>query len=484
VKPVLENNLISNQFFLTKQTANLMEDFSREITKSSSLFLLYGVGSVGKSRLLQELSNRGISDRKFCYFDFKANVPEADNPEKSDDSDIDDLADEIQVVMDVADERDVILVDHYELATNKARHQLFQSWATDGIDKKLNLIIATTTATLNEVRQLAQQSNIKVKSFQLMPFSTDEVEAFLSFYLFPADSLQILTIPSRVKKQIRSCNGILGKVIEVADQQAGHIIIKAASNVEPKNPKLLAVGSSLLILIMAGTGYQLWQSRGIKVEAPSLQTEKTITIKSDSVEVVSIYQAEPNQPDTTEQDGESTTGSPVTENKLPATMIPSTDARAIDKTDELTIENNVPVEELKSITVARRAEIAEESGIENIVPQRNRSSHDIDSTLEWIKNQDRSRATIQIMMFGSDSFNNGAYQRYLDNLVSKNIDVSKIRIYQTSINDSIGYGVIYGEYQSRREATSNIPRLPEALEAKGPIPRTIGGIWDEIKRQL
>jgi len=40
--------------------------------------------------------------------------------------------------------------------------------------------------------------------------------------------------------------------------------------------------------------------------------------------------------------------------------------------------------------------------------------------------------------------------------------------------------VIYGVYESRREAYQNIQHLPEVLKSRGPIPRTIGGIWNEI----
>ena len=46
---------MNESFFLTKQTANLMEDFDRELKAGPALFLLYGDTRVGKSRLLQEL---------------------------------------------------------------------------------------------------------------------------------------------------------------------------------------------------------------------------------------------------------------------------------------------------------------------------------------------------------------------------------------------------------------------------------------------
>lgn len=145
MKTVLENNLMGDQFFLTRQTANLLEDFTREIDKGSSLFLLYGIKSVGKSHLLRELTNRGIPGRKFCWIDFKTeNVDSSIQNELSD-------ADAVEV----ADERDIIIVDHFELASNKAKHQLFHSWTTEGINKKINLIVIATTDS-DEIINLEQ----------------------------------------------------------------------------------------------------------------------------------------------------------------------------------------------------------------------------------------------------------------------------------------------------------------------------------------
>jgi septal ring-binding cell division protein DamX len=105
---------------------------------------------------------------------------------------------------------------------------------------------------------------------------------------------------------------------------------------------------------------------------------------------------------------------------------------------------------------------------------------DLDNGLHWLESENKSRATIQIMMIGFRNFNAGNYYNYLDSLESQNIDVSRIKIYQTSINGSEVFGVLYGEYENRREASEHINKLPEALQARSPMPRTIGGILNEI----
>jgi len=143
---------------------------------------------------------------------------------------------------------------------------------------------------------------------------------------------------------------------------------------------------------------------------------------------------------------------------------------------------NLPVEiELSRIESAPgKADESEVLVVNSESQQLTRLQRDLDNGLHWLESEEKSRATIQIMMIGFRNFNAGDYYNYLDSLVSKNIDVSRFRIYQTRINGSEVYGVIYGEYDNRLEASENINRLPEALNAKSPMPRTVGGILNEI----
>ncbi len=143
---------------------------------------------------------------------------------------------------------------------------------------------------------------------------------------------------------------------------------------------------------------------------------------------------------------------------------------------------NLPVEiELSRIDSAPgKADESEVLVVNSENQQLTRLQRDLDNGLHWLESEEKSRATIQIMMIGFRNFSARDYYNYLDSLVSQNIDVSRFRIYQTSINGSEVFGVIYGEYENRREAIENINKLPEALTAGSPMPRTIGGILDEI----
>ena len=44
------------------------------------------------------------------------------------------------------------------------------------------------------------------------------------------------------------------------------------------------------------------------------------------------------------------------------------------------------------------------------------------------------------------------------------------------------YSVVYDEFESRRLALRAIPTLPQAIRDTSPIPRSVGGLWEEIQR--
>jgi len=444
---------MGDQFFLTRQTANLLEDFTREINKGSSLFFLYGIRSVGKSRLLRELTDRGIPGRKFCWIDFKTENVDSSIQNELSDADADGLSSDIQQLMRVSDEHDIIIVDHFELASNKVKHQLFHSWTTEGIEKKINLIVIATTGSFDDLRKFALNFKIQVKSFELMPCSMAEVEAFLAYYLFPKNPLSALSIPGDIEKQLRNCNGILSEVVELANRQGKQVSIKPDSDPELKNRAPLAIGTLLVILIVLGITYPYWTQEVIDDEILPLISEKTITIISDNEDVVAINYPDSGQSNPVAEARESLTSPQIVEQKQ---------------------EGQSVSEPIIQATVNQAS---------NEKQQLSRFQRDLDNALHWIEGQGKNMGTIQVMMIGSRNFDDEAYYSYLDTLESKNIDISKIRIYQRSSNGSVEFGVIYDVYESRREAYQNIQQLPEALKSRGPIPRTIGAIWNEINNR-
>ncbi len=227
-----------------------MEDFTRELNQDSALFFLYGESGIGKTRLLRELIQSRLSDRAIYWLDL--------DPESGNDETRMDPSAEIEALFAAAGNGDIIIADHFEIALKKSRHQLFLSWSTDGVDKQLNLIIASSAAGLDELRQLSQQYQVQVQSFEQKPLSADEVQSFLGFYLFPDQPTGKLTIPSSLRKQIAAAHGNVGQLIDIAEREGSQITSAAAAQVEPPRQGSRMIYAMILLLVLAlGAGWYL-----------------------------------------------------------------------------------------------------------------------------------------------------------------------------------------------------------------------------------
>jgi len=206
---------VSKPFFLTRQTANLTEDFARELSAQGGLYLIHGDEGVGKIRLLVELAGSRLAERKVRWMDLQAG--------NSGDGALVDSSVLIEKTFARASPGDIIVADHFEMALKKTRHQPFLSWSTDGVDKNLNLIIAANSDYCSELEQLAQQYHVRVQNFQQMPFSADDATAFLGFYLYPDRPVGELVIPPLLRNQLAMAQGNVGKIIEIAERAGDQI---------------------------------------------------------------------------------------------------------------------------------------------------------------------------------------------------------------------------------------------------------------------
>ena len=469
----MPDDLIADKsFFLTRQTANLMEDFAREISRSSSIFLLYGDAWAGKSRVLDELARRHFSGKIIHRIDFNT------DKDRKDEASSNELAGKLQRLTQDASDHDIIMIDHFESASNKARHQIFQSWAIDGLDKKLNLIIAADSGHFDEVRQLAKQYQASVKSFNLKSFSWSEIEAFVAFYLFSKESSGRLSIPADIQKQFKHSGGLVGKLVEIVSREGVSTAIKLDDKSATLKKPLILVSVLSVILLVVSFLYPLSDQQ----DGPPSQTAKSDVSASPEIKPDQIPMV------TEESEAEaSVAGQPVLGTGEESAQLESTLAMP-----EQPVEPVLQSEQESAIInqdddTVKQVELIPEDARESVDEPTNysdqkltRFQQELNNSLKWIENSDRNRGTIQIMSIGFDGFSDSAYYNYLDKLIQQDIDVSRVRIYQTKIAGRVVYSVIFGEYENRREAGKGIQLLPEGLKANKPLPRTIGGIWDEI----
>ena len=114
-----------------------------------------------------------------------------------------------------------------------------------------------------------------------MPYSQDEVEAFLGFYLFPDHPFGKLSIPSPLRKQLTSTNGIIGQVLELAQREGNQIESAPMAETESiRRGSWIIVTVLSVVTILAGVVWYLSSSPVDSADTVS-DAQPTAIAKSD-----------------------------------------------------------------------------------------------------------------------------------------------------------------------------------------------------------
>jgi len=448
-----------------------MEDFARELKSGSALFLLYGEPQIGKTRLLQELMQNRLADTQVHWVEL-AKFEGDDTPV--------DRSGEIEAVFESARPGDIIVADHFEEALQKPRHQLFLSWSTDGLDKNLNLILVSSTEGFNELRQLSMQYQVRVQSFQQMPYSQDEVEAFLGFYLFPDHPIGQLSIPSPLRKQLAATNGVVGQVLELAQREGKQIDSSPMAETESiRRGSWIMVTVLSVVAIVAGVVWYL-NSSPVDEEIALGEAQTATVVLADEPAVTTTTNLPDSDSDVTMEAQQSSQPIVKVDSVSEAESQP-----AVEVEPEPEVENAPTVVESSGNKMVVQADEVPPDAIvvdESVPVFLSRFETELDQSLSWLQNSSESNGTVQIMSLGFDNFDETAYYRYIDGLKSYQVDTDQIRIFKTMIGSRMVYSVVYGAYLSRLDAAEAIDVLPAVLRKSAPIPRSVGGIRNEIRR--
>ncbi len=533
-------------YFLTRQTANLMEDFVRDLKSAGGVYLLYGDEGVGKTRLLEELSHSRLQDVKVHWIDLKAG--------SSSDGALVDSSVLIEDTFAGAKPGDVIIADHFEMALKKTRHQLFLSWSTDGADKQVNLIVAGNTSYFNELRQLAQQYQLRAQSFQQMPFSHDEAAAFLGFYLFPDRPIGKLSVPPLLRNQIAKAQGNVGKIVEIAERAGDQISSEPLNETEStRKGSPIIIGAMVVVAVIFVGGWYFLNSQSNMEEMPMTEAGSPVIIAAppqsdpqpaavpesnnltvpvpvpvpvpdesiDSVADEVPADQETNQEDSqdvprvveqdnpgeelmqvespalddgteTEIDTETETET-ATEEEAPIQIQSATasvdELRTTPAVDELqsTEEQDVAVNDDSTSANSAHTEPESAPAIAVEVPSSmqavsSRVQRDLQTSRDWINSRDSAVGTLQIMLLSQDRFDDRVYYEYLDRLSGQGVDISELKILATYTGNQDVFSVVFGEYQNREAAKVAMKNLPQILRDIAPIPRSVGGLMTEMRR--
>jgi septal ring-binding cell division protein DamX len=524
---------MTKSYFLTRQTAKLLEAFVGDLKSGGGVYLLYGDDGVGKTRLLEELAQSRLQDVKVHWIDLKAGG--SGEGAQVDSSVL------IEDTFARAETGDVIIADHFEMALKKTRHQLLSSWSTDGTDKQISLIVAGKTSCYDELRQLAQQYQLRAQSFQQMPFSADEAEAFLGFYLFPDRPIGKLTVPPLLRNQISMGHGSAGSIVEIAERAGDQIHSEPLNDTEStRKGSRVIVGVLIAAVVILVVGWYFYGSSLQMGEVPIFGAESSVATQApvqsspepaaasannlapstaeglvDKVadEVVDDKRDSQGAPQSVEQVGVS---EDLAEEELAQLESSGFDADSQDEVqdeaqDEIYVQDaTAPVDELGTTTPVadelQTNEVQDETATDDTVPasasqaepapaqaaisvelpsiqsQPGRLLEDFQASLEWINSRHSKVGTIQILLLSQNLFDGQVYYEYLDRLSEQGVDITKVRIFATYTGNQKMFSVVYGEYQNRGAASAAKTDLPQILQDTAPIGRSVGGLMEEIQR--
>ncbi|MFT5662926.1 MAG: septal ring-binding cell division protein DamX [Urechidicola sp.] len=513
-------------YFLTKQTANLQEDFGREIKNGASLFLLYGEEGVGKTRLLKALLSTRLNELRTHWIDCKESVDEANAPTE--------LGSVLERTLDAAAIGDVIVADHFELATNKIKHQLLLSWSTDGLDKKFSLIIATGPSGLKEVRNLATQYRVHVKSFQLLPLTRVEIDDYCACTLFPSLPRGPLSMPKQSRLALNETRGVFSKVRDVVEQQGDHISTQwPPSSPSMLKPTLVVFGLTIMLLLVGLVYYFMpvasveplslnqQEKKRERVElalpAHNLTNREPAVVEVDkpkiplALESTKMIQvpaiAEPAEAELALV--ETTGSSLINQQALSKTELAEASKAEVSKAEvskaeaskaeaskaEASKAEASKAEASKAEASKAEASKAEASKAEveavkyeyliDIVgeePYSDWFKAELTRSRDWFEASEKSHATIHLISISLGSETDDAYLNYVEKLQKKGVDISQLRVYVSRVKEDAIFGIVFGDYDSREAARKSIANLPSEFRANQPFPRSLGGIWDEISQ--
>lgn len=578
---------MNESFFLTRQTANLMEDFDKELKADPALYLLYGETRVGKSRLLQELIKTRLGDRRVHGIELRSGAKDGKGKQ--------DRSVEIEKTFASARPGDIIVADHFESALKKTRHQLLVSWSTDGVDKELQMIICSNLEGFNELRELALRYHVSARSFRLKPLAPDEIEAFFAFYLFRDELVGKLNIPQYLHKQISQSGGVIGDLIDIAIRDGDQIENIPLRELESAGQKRWILGTVVSVVLL-GFGFGWYYYSG----PDSFDTTASEPVQPDFSEI--LAQSDVGEPGLTQEEvafepEPEATNAPVPQAEPEAAVAPANGggsenlaqaepvadtaamsetgemeagSEVVPETDELEAESE---EEIESLAEAEQAEpeqeidpLAEAEQAEPVIEAENtaqsdpaaagageaadttagtaietlaaedtvaadatppagsaenpqtvgdsaaeaeaagasdtagaestqtasveseplgieaRFERDLQASLDWLDNRPAATGMVQIMLLNVSGFDLRKYYDFIDRLQNNGVDTSRVRIFETMTGKRRTYSVFYEEFITRRAAMRGIPLLPKIIQDTSPIPRSVGGLWDEIRR--
>lgn len=140
--------------------------------------------------------------------------------------------------------------------------------------------------------------------------------------------------------------------------------------------------------------------------------------------------------------------------------------------EQTTVEVNAP-----AVVAAAQESQAPALPAVDVLAEKDLLGQRLDHTEQWLQTAADSQYSIQLFM--ASTADADALESFLQN-APESLDFEKIYIYETSINGSPMYSVLYNEYASRQTARSKLQSLPADLQASKPYLRRVSALRKDL----
>lgn len=497
-------------FFITRQSANLMEDMEQQLSDSAAICVIYGMNGVGKTRLLKEFNHNRLPDVHKHTLSFNADGSCDDITQGSNGNQRAMLIGALQYLKHSS----ILVLDHFEYVQTDLSIRLFALWNKNAKNHNLGLIISTEPGTLPHLAEMSSQFDLSMKSVEMLPLSKQERLAFIGARVCQKTALYP-KLSAALKRKVKQSRGLY-PALETLLAQHGEEI-----RCEDRSRQPLMAGKWLflpLLIIIAVVAFWLLvpadKSTQIIIQAQGVSPAVTSGPEVESIKPQDNYanpsaleapatDLQPSVPGTSVTDETQFEVTNTTDTSVPNTQpmsVPASRPEAIvDQLSEDLPSEHLPTTAKADQTAGEEENVVKSQAVSASNARDNSNSAqltqpvtvelgDIATPLElrlratemWLAENSPSTASLQLMLLSKNPNPAQTLNRYLEKLEQKGINLDNIFIYRKTQNNNPVFGVLYGQYINRRQASRQIKQLPAALGVDRPLPRTIRGIKDEL----
>ncbi len=453
-----------NRFFLTRQSANILEDLLRRLKQSGSISLLYGPRGIGKSCLLNQFVSNRLTPENSVFVQFTASNTFNEGLEGDVEFESDTF---FTQQISRLKSGSTLVIDQFDNAPEEIQLNILKYWNQVAFEKSLKLVISVEPKNLHQLTEIANRFQLKIDSVELKPLSRNEQLDFLRSTCCPK-LRHIAVVPPELKQSLKLTNGLFSQLEAFQSQFGEQIICQETLLNNHKKFNTLALYTFLVFILLAfftvtlknieltnelSRWHDLTVQNSVKNNTePKIEADQVVRVQPE--QTLKLDQVPPEPADRLE----------ISNKKLISDEV--TDELKVVDTRTVQIEPKKVIEEPQKHPV--NAPLAQ-----TIFHQR------LQATEDWLNSADEKSASIQIMTLSIEKNPQKTLNRYLNKLKSKQVDLNEIKIFSLVKGNRQMYSVLYGEYKDYNIADREIKRLPDVLKANQPIPRTVKGINDE-----